>query len=64
MRHNKKHKVICFLACYYYYYYFVMIVECKMKQMRTNSRVGHHILSTETLYYWEEEGVTEKHFNE
>lgn len=27
-------------------------------------RVGHHILSTETLYFWEGDGVTEKHFNE
>ena len=56
--------LFCCFYYYYYYYYFVMIVECKTKQMRTNSRVGHHILSTATLYFMEEEGVTEKHFNE
>ena len=56
--------LFCCFYYYYYYYYFVMTVQCKMKQMRTNSRVGHHILSTETLYFWEGEGVTEKHFSE
>ena len=56
--------LFCCFCYYYYYYYFVMTVQCKMKQMRTNSRVGHHILSTETLCFWEGEGVTEKHFNE
>lgn len=42
-----------------------MIVECKMKQMRTNSRARHHILPLKTLYVLGGgEGVTEKHFNE
>ena len=45
--------LFCCFYYYYYHYYFVMTVQCKMKQMRTNSRVGHHILSTETLYFWE-----------